>query len=84
MADIAPAAAARFVFKATSPISSPLPTARVDPALNPNQPNHKIKTPSEARGIECPAIALAFPLTNLPIRGPRKIVPIKADHPPTA
>ena len=80
----APAAAARFVFIATFASNEPSPTPNVDPGLNPNQPNQRINTPSEASGILCPRMARAFPLTNLPIRGPRRIVPIKAAHPPVA
>ncbi len=52
MADIAPAAAAKFVLIATLAIKLPSPAPSVEPGLKPNQPNHRINTPRDARGIE--------------------------------
>ena len=43
-----------LVFMATRPITLPLPTASAEPALNPNQPNQRMKTPSDASGISAP------------------------------
>ena len=57
--------------------------------LNPYQPNHRINTPSAPSGILCPGKAFTFitlPLasfSNLPIRGPRILAPIRAAIPPT-
>ena len=57
--------------------------------LNPYQPNHRINTPSAPSGILCPGKAFTFitlPLasfSNLPIRGPRILAPIRAEIPPT-
>ena len=46
----APAAAAKFVTSTTveAPTASSPPQASCDPPLKPNQPNHRIKTPSVA------------------------------------
>ena len=49
MAAMAPAAAARLVVMAMKPIASP--PAVVLPGLNPNQPNHRMNTPSAASGM---------------------------------
>ena len=57
--------------------------------LNPYQPNHRINTPSAPSGILCPGKAFTFitlplaSLSNLPIRGPRILAPIRAEIPPT-
>ena len=57
--------------------------------LNPYQPNHRINTPSAPSGILCPGKAFTFitlplaSLSNLPIRGPRILAPIRAAIPPT-
>ena len=55
IARIAPAAADRFVVTAIVAKSAP-PTAVVLPGLNPNQPSHRIKTPSVAIGMLWPCI----------------------------
>src|SRR3954467_9597113 len=61
----------------------PSVAARVDPALNPNQPNDRISVPSTTIGMLCPGMALAEPsLLNLPIRGPRIKAPASAVTPP--
>ena len=83
----APTAAARFVVMKMLPISTQvsLPSAViVEPGLKPNQPIHSRKMPSIARVMLWPGMARALPfLSNLPIRGPRKIAPINAEMPPT-
>ena len=44
-----------------------------EPPLNPNQPNHKIRTPAAERGIFDPVIAKGLPLeSNLPFLAPKK------------
>ena len=83
MATIAPAAAAKLVLMAIRAIRFPLPTLRAEPGLNPNQPNQRMRTPREAKGMECPFITLGKPFrAYLPILGPRITVPIKAAEPP--
>src|SRR5207247_8166810 len=50
---IAPAAAARFVVSATyakNPTRLPVMTPRVEPGLNPNQPNQRLSVPRTAYG----------------------------------
>ena len=76
-AAITPAAAARFVTSTISANRLPIPAAaspkmpRVEPGLNPNQPSHRIRTPSPTSGIECPGIARGLPpFVYLPRRGP--------------
>src|SRR3989337_3232374 len=51
IAPMAPAAAANVVVTATWEI--PPMAAKVEPGLNPYQPNHRIKTPSVASGRLC-------------------------------
>ena len=82
-APIPPAAAAKDVVTSTKEV--PAGSAdNTDPPLNPNQPNHKISTPAAAKGILCPGMACAFPLSeNLPILGPKRYMAINAAHPPT-
>ena len=56
----------------------------VDAALNPNQPNNRIKVPSIAIGKWWPGIGNDFPSGEyFPIRGPSTIAPVKAATPPT-
>src|SRR5215210_3605658 len=66
-----PADAASCVTSSTSgkrPSSAP----RVEPGLNPNQPSHRISTPSPNSGMLCPGIARGAPsLPYLPRLGPR-------------
>ena len=82
IAAIAPAAAARFVVTAIPEISAASAPIWL-PGLNPNQPSHKIKTPSAARGRLCPAIGLGFPSPSyLPRRGPKTMAPVNASQPP--
>ena len=54
--------------------------------MNPNQPNHKINTPTATNGIEEAAkglIAFASPLlSNRPVREPNYIIPASAAAPP--
>ena len=86
MVAIPPAAEAKKVLVATDPIRSHLPTApKVEPGLNPNQPNHRIKAPTADSVKLCPGIALAVPSSlYFPRRGPKTIAPAKAAKPPIA
>ena len=59
----APMAPAKFVvikISATLKALSP-EIASCDPGLNPNHPNHKMKTPSAPKTKLCPGIAFDFP-----------------------
>lgn len=79
-----PEAAASIVVTAMWPIE-PLVALSVLPELNPNQPNHKIKAPTEASGKLDGGTMFAAPLSeNLPIRGPIRIAAAKAAKPPKA
>ena len=83
MANIAPAAAARFVVTAMIAMLKLVPEV-VLPELKPNQANHKIKTPSAANGILWPGIAFELPsLLYFPSLGPSTRAPANAAHPPT-
>ena len=70
----------------TAIASGAVPIANCEPPLNPNQPNHKIKTPIVTRGIEDAAnglIGVASPyLVNLPNLGPKRSAPARAAAPP--
>ena len=91
---IAPAAntppqAAKFVLMKifdTATASSNVPIANCDPPLNPNQPSHKINTPTVTNGTDDAAngfIGLAAPdLSNLPVLAPKRIAPANAAAPP--
>src|SRR6266542_3408056 len=63
--------------------NSPPPEApRVEPGLNPNQPNARMKVPRRAIGMLWPGIGFGFPsLLYLPIRG--AIAPARPTMPPT-
>ena len=69
-ANSTPAAAAMLVITRISgnrPSSAP----SVDPGLNPNQPSHRISTPSPNSGMLCPGIARGLPSDPyLPLRAP--------------
>ena len=86
MVAIPPAAEARNVLVATEPIKSHLPTApKVEPGLNPNHPNQRIKAPTADKVKLCPGIALAVPSSlYFPRRGPKTIAPASAANPPIA
>jgi hypothetical protein len=56
---------------------------RVEPALKPNQPNHKIKVPITYKGTLWPLKRCSFPFVNLPVLGPAQAAPINPDNPPT-
>ena len=76
------AAAARFVVIAMSPrfVAAPV----VEPQLNPNQQNHRMKTPNTPSGRLCPGIPFTEPsLLYFPILGPNIFAPMKASTPPT-
>ena len=79
-----PAAAARFVLSATyaKKPTPPKSTESVEPGLNPNQPNQRIKTPSVVNAMLCPGIGWGFPSTYLPIRGPRSRAPARPARAP--
>src|SRR5690606_23277155 len=77
-----PAAAAKQVVTSVNDVK-PGSADKIEPPLNPNHPNHKIKTPAVAIGMLCPAIACGFPSLNLPIRGPNRQTNTTAAHPPT-
>ena len=81
-----PAAAAILVFTnilATESASAIVPIASCDAPLKPNQPSHRMKTPSVAKGIEEPGIGLTFPSgPYLPLRAPRMRAPTRAAQPP--
>src|SRR5437016_13333879 len=79
---IPPAAPASIVFVAMTPMRRSEP-ASVDPALNPNQPNARMKVPTRAIGMLWPGIAFTVPLgLYLPRRGPRSIAVTNAMTPP--
>ena len=82
MAAMPPAQPARNVLtmmRAMVPLA-----AVVEPALNPNQPRDRMKTPSAAIGRLWPGMARGLPsLPYLPMRGPTTIAPAKAAQPPT-
>src|SRR5262245_41971792 len=63
----------------------PLPDiASVDPGLNPNQPNARMKQPHSTQVMSWPGIAFGFPSREyLPIRGPTIKPAASAVMPPT-
>ena len=84
IAAVAPKAAARAVFRATTAKRTSV-TAKVEAALKPNQPNSRMNVPSMAIGMWWPGIGLAEPsLLNFPMRGPSTMAPARAAMPPTA
>src|ERR1700756_747410 len=81
-ANNAPDADASIVFTATTAIRLSVP-ASVDPGLNPNQPNARIKVPNITMGMSWPGIGLGFPSgPNLPNRAPMTQAPARAIMPP--
>src|SRR5262245_19757624 len=82
LATTAPKAAASAVLVATTANWTSV-AARVEAALNPNQPNSRMKQPSMAIGTWWPGMVLGVPsLLYLPMRGPRTSAPAKAATPP--
>src|SRR5665213_162232 len=80
----APLALANIVLTAITEIRRSVP-ARVEPGLNPNQPNARMNVPIIAIGILWPGIVLTVPPgPYLPIRGPITNAPAKAATPPTS
>ena len=81
-----PAAPPRFVLTSTLLIetaSATLPSANTEPPLNPNQPNHRMKTPRVTVGMLDGGVARTVPsLRNLPRRGPTTRRPASAAQPP--
>src|SRR5215475_9061342 len=63
----------------------PLPDiASVDPGLNPNQPNARMKQPHSTHMVSCPGIGLGLPSrVYFPSRGPRISAQASAVMPPT-
>ena len=55
----------------------------VEPALNPNHPNHNIKTPRAASGKLWPLISCGTLSIYLPTLGQTYKAPARAAHPPT-
>ena len=81
---LAPKAAASAVFTATRARRVSV-AAKVDAALNPNQPNSRMNVPSIAIGMWWPGNARGLPLrSNLPMRGPSTMAPVRAAMPPMA
>jgi hypothetical protein len=82
-APITPAAAASWVTSATS-AKRPSPTPSVEPALKPNQPSQRIRTPRPTSGIEWPAITRGLPSEPyFPLRGPSSSRAARAPVAPT-
>src|SRR5215471_11267873 len=81
---VKPAAqAARVVLVATRPIPTKSIADRVEPGLNPYQPNQRIKPPDAAIVKSCGSIGAPPSRLNLrPNRGPRTIDPARAMKPP--
>ena len=77
-----PPAAAALVFKKTIATAFELaisPNFKTEPPLKPNQPIHKMKVPSVARGRFAPGIGFTSPFAPyLPLREPNKITPARA------
>ena len=67
IAEMPPAIPASMVFTATEPIrSAPLPDApSVEPGLNPNQPNARMKQPVSTMTMSWPGIALRFAVAGV-------------------
>src|SRR5829696_90957 len=83
IAATAPKAPAIAVFAATTANWTSV-AASVDAALNPNQPNSRMKQPSMAIGTWWPGRVLADPsLLYLPMRGPSTMAPARPATPPT-
>src|SRR5580765_6683522 len=81
-----PVMPASIVLTATEAARSPpLPdSASVEPGLNPNQPNARMKQPQSTHMMSCPGMALAWPSrVYLPMRGPRINAQASAVIPPT-
>ena len=81
-APMAPPAAAALVFKNTTATALALTISlslSTEPPLNPNQPIHKIRVPSAAKGKLAPGIARISPFgPYLPLRAPNSKTPDSA------
>ena len=86
MAAMTPAAPAKFVLTSTwliATASAAVPSASCDPPLKPNQPNHRMKTPSVTTGMLDGGVGRTVPsLINLPRLGPMISAPASAAQPP--
>ncbi len=61
----------------------PKSTPSVEPGLKPNQPNHRMMTPSVVKAMLWPGIAFGFPSApNFPMRGPSSSAPASAASAP--
>mmetsp|Transcript_11968 Transcript_11968/g.33090 ORF Transcript_11968/g.33090 Transcript_11968/m.33090 type:complete len:272 (-) Transcript_11968:602-1417(-) len=81
-----PPLAARVVPTATFSAArmKPPDSARVDPELNPNQPNHKRRVPRPTKAELWGMMGTTFPVaSNRPIRGPRMYAATREIVPPT-
>ncbi len=80
----APNAAASAVLVATTAKRTSL-AASVEAALKPNQPNNRMKVPSNAIGMWWPGMVRGLPSgPYFPMRGPSTTAPASAATPPTA
>ena len=67
-----PADAAKHVVTSVNEVNSGS-ADKTEPPINPNYPNHRIKTPAADRGIFDPGMAFGEPSElNFPILDPRK------------
>ena len=82
---IPPEEAATIVFTDTIEAASGLDPVidKVEPALKPNHPNHKIKVPITYKGTLCALKRCSLPALNLSVLGPAIAAPINPDNPPT-
>src|SRR5438094_1125729 len=79
-----PAQAAIVVLAATRPMPEKSIADRVDPGLNPYQPNHRITPPMAPHVRSCGGIGPPPSRLNFrPSRGPRAMAPARAIMPPT-
>src|SRR5207248_6370714 len=79
-----PAQAAIVVLAATRPMPEKSIADRVDPGLNPYQPNHRITPPMAPHVRSCGGVGPPPSFLNfLPSRGPRAMAPARAMKPPT-
>ena len=83
---ITPAAAAKLVLISTTLIATAsvaVPRASWDPPLKPNQPSHRMNTPSVTSTTLDGGVARTPPsLRNLPSLGPTTRMPARAAQPP--
>ena len=79
-----PAQAASVVLAATRPMPSKSMAERVEPGLNPYQPNHRMTAPIAAMLRSCGLVGPPPSRANFrPRRGPSAMAPARAMKPPT-